>query len=227
MPSLPILAGTRLRAPASASGRSPTQTSIESQCPNGRLQMFNLKVTSPYWFIMFCLLACVAWNSCNADDSADQTNTVVSTRPATALTLKIEPNEKWWGGVVASAPSMPVSSESYAHDLMGNNSGNQIAPVLISNHGRYVRSDGPFKFEFGNGELVATSHFGRIQSGKSGGTLREAYRHVSMTFFPPPSGTIPDEMIFLAPQHTPQLMDTAKDSFDIILQIGAGTGLLY
>jgi len=33
--------------------------------------------------------------------------------------------------------------------------------------------------------------------------------------------------LFIAASGTVYLLDTAKDAFDVILQVGAGTGLLY
>src|SRR5437016_3249460 len=86
------------------------------------------------------------------------------------VTLQLEPGEKWWGGAVMAATSMPFGTKPFAHDLLGKNLGNQTVPLLISQHGRYVWCDDPFKFEFKNGTLVLTPHSAPIQTGTSGST---------------------------------------------------------
>jgi alpha-glucosidase len=124
-------------------------------------------------------------------------------QPPAPLILRLEPGEKWWGGASFSGPAMPYSTQPFAHDLLGNNLGNQTVPLLLSQHGRYVWCEDPFKFEFkefNEFSLTVTPHFSQPQTGKAGTTLKDAYLYASKTFFPP-AGRTPDELMFLAPQY--------------------------
>ena len=100
--------------------------------------------------------------------------------------------EYWWGGVVMEGMRQPFSSasEGYACDMRyrhGPQGGNQAAPVLLSSKGRWVWCEQAFRFEVKGGALVVESEKAApILSGATkGGTLRDAYRHCSKTFFPP------------------------------------------
>jgi len=113
---------------------------------------------------------------------------------------KLEKGEGWWGGVVVDGPLMPFGKFAYQHDLYGNVKENQGSPLLISSSGRYVWCDEPFSYEFINDSLRAASASGEIKFGDAGRSLRDAYLHVSKSFFPP-QGEIPDELLFTAPQY--------------------------
>jgi len=114
--------------------------------------------------------------------------------------LRIAQGERWWAGVISQSHLMPLQQDSsYAFDSYGNTAGNQVQPLLISNQGRYVWSEEPFRFEFRDGAIHLASRFGSIQTGRHGSTLKEVYRHVSRTFFPP-AGKIPDPLLFTRPQ---------------------------
>jgi hypothetical protein len=92
---------------------------------------------------------------------------------------------KRWGGVVVDGSSMPFGKYEYKHDLYGDVKENQGSPVLISNSGRYIWCDEPFRFEFNNDSLKVTSNLSPIKTGKTGNSLRDAYMFVSQNFFPP------------------------------------------
>jgi alpha-glucosidase (family GH31 glycosyl hydrolase) len=77
---------------------------------------------------------------------------------------------------------------------------NQAAPLLLSNKGRSVWSEEPFRFAFENRELILEGLKGELRLEKSGDHLRDAFLHASRTYFPP-SGTHPDLLFFTAPQY--------------------------
>ena len=110
-------------------------------------------------------ISCLTWVSFDAQAAPVKETQTGLKQSASPLTLQIEPGEKWWGGAVVSAPSMPFATKPFALDMLGNDLGNQAVPLLISQHGRYVWCDDPFKFQFKDGTLVVTPHFGAIQSG--------------------------------------------------------------
>jgi alpha-glucosidase len=117
------------------------------------------------------------------------------------LELAVEGDERWWVGVVSESHRMPLhrSSPAFEIDLLGTTAGNQVQPLLLSTRGRYAWSEEPFRLSFGDGTIRLVSDKGAIRSGRPGGTLREAALHAGASFFPP-SGQIPDPMLFTHPQ---------------------------
>ncbi|MBC2601809.1 glycoside hydrolase family 31 protein [Puniceicoccus vermicola] len=115
--------------------------------------------------------------------------------------IPLLPNESWWGGLSALGASMPFRSEStISCDLLNENLGNQAQPLLVSNRGRYVWSDHPFHFEFKQGSLHLSKAHSEIHLFEEGNSLKEAFCHASRNHFPA-SGSIPDPILFNAPQY--------------------------
>lgn len=135
--------------------------------------------------------------------------TVTEQQTGSALTLEIEPGERWWGGTVKDGVQMPFGEQSvYDVDLAvavvdpqwpdQAADSNQFAPILVSTHGRVVGSARPFAFTVDGGRLSVTGT--DITSFRAGTTLREAFRAASATFFPP-AGTTPARRLLEAPQY--------------------------
>lgn len=117
------------------------------------------------------------------------------------LTLEIEKDEYWWGGVSSDSHLMPYSSStSLERDLLGNNYGNQAQPLLVSNHGRYIWSEKPIAYRFDEGSIMVTSKYGEIKAGQQKSSLRKAFQYSIRHFFPP-QGQSPEELMFTAPQY--------------------------
>ncbi|WP_440999913.1 glycoside hydrolase family 31 protein [Fodinibius sp. SL11] len=117
------------------------------------------------------------------------------------LSLKMEKNEYWWGGVSSDSHLMPYSSStSLKRDLLGNNYGNQAQPLLLSSHGRYIWSSKPIAYHFDKGSIKVTSEYGEIKAGKQDNNLREAFQFSKEQFFPP-QGEYPNALMFTAPQY--------------------------
>jgi alpha-glucosidase len=114
--------------------------------------------------------------------------------------LAVEPGERWWAGVISESHRMPftVSSE-FEFDFLGNTAGNQGQPLLLSDRGRFIWCEEPFRFKFAAGRLEAESSLAplRVQTNLSG--LREGYLAASRAFFPA-SGRMPDPLLFTRPQ---------------------------
>jgi alpha-glucosidase (family GH31 glycosyl hydrolase) len=115
-----------------------------------------------------------------------------------SLNVITEQQEVWYGGAITDGILMPFQA-GYTKDLYANNYGNQVQPLLVSNKGRYIWSNGPFKFSFANNSIAIESKE-KIVIDKSGKTLREAYLAASKRFFPT-SGKMPDSTLFLMPQY--------------------------
>lgn len=113
--------------------------------------------------------------------------------------LDIEKDEKWFGGAVNEAHLMPFK-EGYSINLYADNKGNQSSPLFLSSKGRYIWSEEPFEFTIKDGKIIVSKAAGEIKIGRSGNTLAQSFRSVSQQFFPP-SGILPDTLLFLKPQY--------------------------
>lgn len=119
---------------------------------------------------------------------------------ADRINIPLLSGEKWWGGAIVDGHEMPFGENYYSLNLLGENKGNQCQPLLVSNQGRYIWCEDPFEFEFKEKVLSVKSEFSEIQFGKAGDSLKEAVLYTSKNFFPP-SGTIPEEILFTQPQY--------------------------
>jgi alpha-glucosidase (family GH31 glycosyl hydrolase) len=115
------------------------------------------------------------------------------------LSLQLLPGEKIWSGSVKQGDRMPFEN-GYKFDFFANNEYNQIQPLLLGNKGLWVWSEEPFAFEIQASQIVITKNRGEIKHGRSGNSLLEARKFVSEKFFPP-SGKMPDELLFSKPQY--------------------------
>jgi len=140
--------------------------------------------------------------------------------------------EGFWGGCVTDGKAMPFGKATFERDLYGNTGGNQAQPLLISNKGRYIWSEEPFKFSFDSKSLKLESKRGKVKIDKQGNSLREVYQYVSRTYFPS-SGQLPDELLFVKPQYNTwieliydQREDRIRKYASDILANGFPTGVL-
>jgi alpha-glucosidase len=118
--------------------------------------------------------------------------------------------EKWYGAYTAKAycntPLKDLTFQPYLanekkKDLTIDNRGNQAAPFLLSNKGRYVWSNEAFAFEFKEGVLIVHSDFEKVEPVfASGKTLRDAYVGAMQKHFPP-SGKTLNPLMYKMPQY--------------------------
>jgi alpha-glucosidase len=117
------------------------------------------------------------------------------------VTITIEQEEYWWGGLSSRGHEMPYDVNSEInHDLWGDNKGNQAQPLLLSSRGRYIWCDNPIKYTFSEGKLSVTAQNGKIDYGKEGDNLNEVYKYACEKYFPP-NGKIPEDLLFTSPQY--------------------------
>ncbi|MDR0825367.1 MAG: glycoside hydrolase family 31 protein [Prevotella sp.] len=114
--------------------------------------------------------------------------------------ITFDPDEYWWGGVVAYGSRMPYLNTVKEFDLAMQNDNNQVVPLFVSDKGRYIWSDQPFWFEIGRNVLKLKSKYDRIEVKQGGKTLKDAYLAASNKYFPP-TGTLPDSLFFTMPQY--------------------------
>lgn len=114
--------------------------------------------------------------------------------------VKSLPDEYWWGGVTGYGSRMPYIQPLGEYNLSSQNDNNQVVPLLVSNKGRYVWSDFPFKFSVSSDGIKITSDFETVAITTSGTTLRDAYLGACKTHFKP-TGILPDTLFFTVPQY--------------------------
>lgn len=113
--------------------------------------------------------------------------------------IKIKMDETaWWCGVVSHGVFMPLE-DGYRADF-NDNYGNQIQPLLISNQGQTIWSEEPFTVETKDDSLIIQAGADDLIYQKPGSTLKEAFLYASKNYFPP-SGILPDPLLFSAPQY--------------------------
>ncbi|MDR1120290.1 MAG: glycoside hydrolase family 31 protein [Dysgonamonadaceae bacterium] len=120
-----------------------------------------------------------------------------------AQVLEIRPleNEYWYGGVTAYGERMPYIQALEEFNLGTQDANNQVVPLLLSNRGRYVWSDYPFRFSVSEtGAISIRSEYAVVEVVNAGATLRDAYMTACAKHFPP-DGQLPDSLFFTQPQY--------------------------
>lgn len=115
------------------------------------------------------------------------------------LALPANADTAWWAGIVNHGHLMPLAP-GYEADLTGNLYGNQAQPLLLSNHGHVIWSDEPLQIQFAGDSLRVTAPGAHLAFDRPGRNLREAYLAASRRYFPP-TGDLPDPLLFTAPQY--------------------------
>ncbi|MEO6356570.1 MAG: glycoside hydrolase family 31 protein [Ferruginibacter sp.] len=126
--------------------------------------------------------------------------TVCTYAQVNTIKIDLQNNEMWWCGIINHGQLMPFSAATkYSNDLLGNNEGNQVQPLLLSNKGRYIWSEEPFKFSIAAGAINVTG-LGIVDTGKAGTTLKEVQQFVRKKYFPA-DGKMPDTLLIAKPQY--------------------------
>lgn len=124
----------------------------------------------------------------------------VATARADFVERELAEDENWWGLGGAWGRQMPFNAKSgFAVDTRRTNAGHPVAPLLVSDRGRFLWCDDPLALEVTNGVLRVTSDRGRIELKDGFGDLRGAFRAAAEAHFPA-SGRAPDKLFFSAPQ---------------------------
>ena len=130
--------------------------------------------------------------------------------PARTFVSKIplQKGERWFGGAVNLGEEEPWTEASDTFDRRYGNPdydlsyccwGGGVMPFLVSDKGRYVWSEGPFRFRFAKGVLRIESNVEKVGVTVAGKTLADAYRAGSRKHFPF-SGVMPPKEFFEKPQ---------------------------
>ncbi len=122
----------------------------------------------------------------------ETTNTIIK------QSIQLLDGEKWWGGATNEGINMPFEN-NYSYDMYGDLKGNQAQPLLLSNKGRVLWSESPFRFSILNGVLTAEG-LEKIELSEEANTLKGAFQFAAKTYFPA-DGKSPDKLLFEQPQY--------------------------
>lgn len=114
--------------------------------------------------------------------------------------IKLLEGELWWGGNIHHGTHMPFGDGDYEADFSVDFAGNQCNPLFVSNKGRYIWSERPYRIRFDDGMIELESKTDTIAYGDGHQNLRQAYRYAANAFFPA-SNRMPPELLFSAPQY--------------------------
>jgi len=115
-----------------------------------------------------------------------------------SLTINSDNKTYWWTGIINDGYKMPLN-QIYQADLKSNY-GNQAQPLILSSKGDVIWSEEPYIINFNSGRLRLKGRSVKFQYNKAGYTLKDAYGFASKTYFPP-SGKMPDKLLFTNPQY--------------------------
>ncbi len=115
------------------------------------------------------------------------------------IALKTNAQSNWWCGVINHGSMMPLKA-GYEADMNGNNYGNQIQPLLLSNQGEVIWCEQPISIKYTTDSLIVESRIGTIKYTKAGTTLKQAYQFATKNYFPY-TGITPDKLLFSNPQY--------------------------
>lgn len=114
---------------------------------------------------------------------------------------RLKKGELWWGGLIDHGVHMPFGEAPYMADLRRHATGNQAAPLLVSNRGRYIVGLRPFRFAVDGRELILESDEPlRISDAYGSGGLREAVVGAAGALTSK-AGRMPDPRLFASPQY--------------------------
>lgn len=111
----------------------------------------------------------------------------------TVRKIATEKGERWWGGFTAQGSLMPFVKPTAEFDFGSQNFNNQSAPFFVSNYGRYIYGETPFKWQFDGDEFLIDG--ADVEVARVGKNLREAFVVASNKHFKA-SGVMPPAIFF-------------------------------
>ena len=108
-------------------------------------------------------------------------------------------NEHWWGGTVASG-ACPLTAASEYHQDFRVSCDSQTVSMFLSNLGRCIWSENPFKVDVLNGLFLMEGEDITLET--IGSNLREAYREAQKRYFPCDGKRLPEAFFQTAQYNT-------------------------
>lgn len=105
-------------------------------------------------------------------------------------TFKFKDGECFWGGATSNGTSNPHTAESVYSEDYRYYCENQTMPLLLSNMGRYIWSDNPFKLDIHDGIIEIEGE--DVIMCEAGSCLKDAYLAAMKAHFPFDGRKLPD-----------------------------------
>ncbi|MBI9061900.1 MAG: hypothetical protein JEZ14_07910 [Marinilabiliaceae bacterium] len=106
--------------------------------------------------------------------------------------------DNWWMGVIGQGHLMPFNKDVEI-DTYGKGYGNQVQPLMLSDKGDVIWGESPLRIVNSEKKLIIYSRDSIIRTERNS-SLKEGFLHASKNYFPP-SGKMPDELLFTSPQY--------------------------
>ncbi len=130
--------------------------------------------------------------------------------------IKMLDGEYFWGGSALDAPNGPFNKDSGFKADYTRFCGIQTMPMYVSNKGRFIWSEEPFKVEFKNGTIYIDGG-DTIEVEAVGTTLKEAYMAAMERHFPFDGKELP-ERFFEAAQYNTWMEFTYSPTQDGVMK---------
>lgn len=114
--------------------------------------------------------------------------------------VRVDNNERWWGGYTALGTMLPLRKATGEYDFAKQNLANQAAPFFVSNYGRYIFIDEPVKWQYDGDSFIFDAPSVKVAAVKAGRNLREVFV-IAVNKHLKPSGEMPADLFFTAPQY--------------------------
>lgn len=131
------------------------------------------------------------------------------------ITFKMKKGEHWWGGTSVDGEICPFDENTNIERDFRICAMNQTMPMYISDMGRCIWSDSPFKVTFSHGEMKFEGEAICIK--EYGSTLRDAYIGAMREHFPITGNKLPMEF-FKTPQYNTWMQYTYNPTQEGILR---------
>ena len=115
------------------------------------------------------------------------------------IQFRIQEGEYFWGGSTFVGMKMPVSAQDFFEQDLRRSCQNQGMPLFLSNKGRYLWSEEPFKITFDHGHVTAEGA-DDLALTEAGSCLRDAYLAAMRAHFPF-TGKLPPKEFFETAQY--------------------------
>ncbi len=133
--------------------------------------------------------------------------------------FKMLEGECWWGGTSADGVYVPFDKRTVHSCDFRILSENQTMPMFLSNKGRCIWSEEPFKVSIQNGEFRIEGTEVVIET--YGNTLRDAYIGAQKMHFPICGDELPEEF-FKKPQYSTWMQYTYEQTQENVLKYAHG-----
>jgi len=116
-----------------------------------------------------------------------------------SLSVQATDTERWWGLAVGLGHIQPFDN-ARLFDMQREDANNQLSPLLLSNHGRFLWTDTAITFAFVDGKPILPPGVSQSIVQADDHSLSGGYKAAMQRYFPP-TNLLPDSLFFVRPQY--------------------------